>query len=311
MGHLILSLFPGIDLLGRGFEAEGYCVVRGPDLLWGGQIRDFHVPPSGAFKGIIGGSPCQDFSRARRSAPTGYGVEMLHEFTRVITEARPDWWLLENVATVPNVAIQGYTVQRFDLNARECGSKQSRLRHFQFGSLYGLVIVPDRQTPAGTPELICMATEGKRPNRRTWPDFCELQGLPRDFELPGWSTAAKYAAVGNGVPIPMARTVAAAIRDAHLRSWDVRLCICGCGRILKGRQIAATPACRKRMERRRDAVGVINPGSVTVTESQNRDLAQHVTHRSVTIPTQSQPCDQPGNSQQLLNLEHRTWNMKR
>ena len=29
-GHaeLVLSLFPGVDLLGRGFEAEGFCVVR-------------------------------------------------------------------------------------------------------------------------------------------------------------------------------------------------------------------------------------------------------------------------------------------
>ena len=52
---LILSLFPGIDLLGRGFEAESFAVVRGPDLLWGGDIRSFHVPP-GRFDGIIGGS---------------------------------------------------------------------------------------------------------------------------------------------------------------------------------------------------------------------------------------------------------------
>ena len=34
--ELVLSLFPGIDLLGRGFEAEGFCVVRGPDLLHAG-----------------------------------------------------------------------------------------------------------------------------------------------------------------------------------------------------------------------------------------------------------------------------------
>jgi hypothetical protein len=44
MNDLVLSLFPGIDLLGRGFEAENFCVVRGPDILWGGDIRSFHVP---------------------------------------------------------------------------------------------------------------------------------------------------------------------------------------------------------------------------------------------------------------------------
>lgn len=33
---MILSLFPGIGLLDMAFEEEGFCVVRGPDLLWGG-----------------------------------------------------------------------------------------------------------------------------------------------------------------------------------------------------------------------------------------------------------------------------------
>lgn len=30
---LVLSLFPGIGLLDRGFEDLGFCVVRGPDLI--------------------------------------------------------------------------------------------------------------------------------------------------------------------------------------------------------------------------------------------------------------------------------------
>ncbi len=31
---LVLSLFPGIGLLDRAFELEGFTVVRGPDVLW-------------------------------------------------------------------------------------------------------------------------------------------------------------------------------------------------------------------------------------------------------------------------------------
>jgi len=54
MDNLILSVFPGIDLLGKAFEEEGYCVVRGPDRLWGGDIKAFH-PPASAFVGILGG----------------------------------------------------------------------------------------------------------------------------------------------------------------------------------------------------------------------------------------------------------------
>jgi hypothetical protein len=65
---LVLSLFPGIDLLGRGFELEGFSIVRGPDLIFGGDVRTFSVP-RGRFDGVIGGSPCPDFSRARRAPP--------------------------------------------------------------------------------------------------------------------------------------------------------------------------------------------------------------------------------------------------
>ena len=90
---LVLSLFPGIDLLGRGFEAEGFCVVRGPDLIFGGDIRSFHAP-SGRFDGVIAGSPCQDYSRARRAPPTGESDAAVAEFARAVTEARPAWWLL-------------------------------------------------------------------------------------------------------------------------------------------------------------------------------------------------------------------------
>lgn len=261
---LVLALFPGIDLFGRGFEAEGFCVVRGPDVLWGGDIRRF-APPAGRFNGIIGGSPCQDFSRARRSPPTGAGLAMLAEFVRIVELARPDWFLLENVPCVPTVTVRGYRMQRVDLDARECGLRQRRLRHFQFGSDAGLVITLPRSKRDCPGEPACLASEGRRQNRRTWAEFCELQGLPMDFDLPGMTKAARYAAVGNGVPVPMARMLARAILTA--RPWHTtRLCACGCGRELTPRQIAATAACRKRLERRRRERAGINGGRrVTVT----------------------------------------------
>jgi hypothetical protein len=37
---LVLSLFSGIGLLDYAFELEGFTVVRGPDLLWGGDVRN-------------------------------------------------------------------------------------------------------------------------------------------------------------------------------------------------------------------------------------------------------------------------------
>lgn len=57
----LLSLCPGLGLLDQAFEEHGWCVVRGPDPLWGGDMRRF-VPPAGVFGGIIGGPPCQFYS---------------------------------------------------------------------------------------------------------------------------------------------------------------------------------------------------------------------------------------------------------
>ena len=54
--QIVLSLFPNIGLLDKGFEQAGFCVVRGPDLLFGGDIYDFHAPP-GKFDGVMGGRP--------------------------------------------------------------------------------------------------------------------------------------------------------------------------------------------------------------------------------------------------------------
>jgi len=246
--HLVLSLFPGAGLLDRGFEQSGFCVVRGPDTVFGQRIEDFHAP-AGHFSGIIGGPPCQDFSRARRRPPTGHGLKMLQAYARVVTEAEPDWWLMENVPGVPDVLVPGYVTQRFNLFAAEFGCRQSRNRSFQFGSRDGVPLVILRRTQSHFGRLA--PTVLARDGRTNFADMCELQGLPRWFDLPGLSRTAKYRAVGNGVPVPMAAAVAAAIRDRGVTG--LRLCVCGCGRPLQGpsRQQAATPACRKRLERSR------------------------------------------------------------
>ena len=306
--QLVLSLFPGIDLLGRGFEAEGFCIVRGPDIIYGGDIRDF-TPPAGKFDGIIGGSPCQDFSGLNRN-PGPYGHEMLQEYIRCVLAAQPDWFLLENIARVPDIQVEGYKIQRFDLSAAECGLKQSRRRHFQFGSKYGYVLVPQRIKDNNAQlEPICLASEGRKQTRRTWAEFCQLSGLPPDFDLPGMSRSARYKAVGNGVPIPMGRTVARAIRDIDTNLAGSRLCLCGCGRIVTGNQLSALPACRKRLERRRkrdmasDNLLSTVTGPVTeletvtcrlVTEPTVTEL-ETVTLRAVTAPVVTgRRRDQPG-----------------
>jgi DNA (cytosine-5)-methyltransferase 1 len=245
----VLSLFPGIGLLDMAFERVGWSVVRGPDVWWGGDIRAFRGV-AGVFDGVIGGSPCQQFSALRRGEEKPIGREMLGEFLRVVAECKPRWWLAENVPRVPNLILSGYVVQRLDVRGTECGVDQRRLRHFQFGSLDGWALVVPRVDTGCAVARACLATEGRRGWRRSFPDFCEAMGLSRSFDLPGMTVDAKYRAVGNGVPLPMGLLFANAIRDWPGDSWGGRICACGCGRVVTGLERCAGPACRKRLSRR-------------------------------------------------------------
>jgi len=238
---LILSLFPGIGLLDRAFEDAGFCVVRGPDLIFGGDIRKFSAM-SGKFDGIIGGPPCQDFSKARRSEPTGNGLEMLDQFKRVVIEASPVWWLAENVPGVPDIRIDGYSWQRLDLNSADFGSKQRRLRHVQFGTRDGTQLMIERSGDGGNgneKEPTVTANDS-----RPISELASLQGLPVGFDIPAFTRSGLASAIGNGVPYPIARALAESVKCR--RDWG-RLCACECGRRVTGRQLTATGACRKRI----------------------------------------------------------------
>lgn len=143
---LVLSIFPGIDLLGAAFEQEGYCVVRGPDVLWGGDVRTFHPPPH-VFDGIIGGPPCQTFSALARLV-RAQGREPRHgnlipEFERVVAEAQPSWFLMENVPHAPLPVVDGYIVHAILYNNRWTGAEQNRLRRLSFGSRDGRRLYPE------------------------------------------------------------------------------------------------------------------------------------------------------------------------
>lgn len=257
--HLVLSLFPGIGLLDRGFEDAGFCVVRGPDLIFGGDVRKFHACPS-QFTGIIGGPPCQNFSTVNRKRDSAGGMELVNEYLRIVTEAQPDWWLMENVPGSPDLTVtelvpEGYRVQLFTLDASHVGSEQHRLRKFHFGHRPGtreLVIGRGRSQPSAS-QPTCLASEARRAGRRTWAKFCELQGLPPGFDLTGFTVAEKYRAVGNGVPYPMALALAQAIAARDRGVTPHRVCECGCGAFVTGRARLAGVACRKRTQRNRDA----------------------------------------------------------
>ena len=202
-----------------------------------------HPPPPDTFAGVIGGPPCPSHSslrgiirhRGHRPAP-----DLVPEYLRIVAAAQPDWWLMECTPLVTDAQVEGYQVHRFNLNNRWIGDgfggEQSRKRAFQFGTHDGARLVVEMAALERTEwEYCCTASEGRRGGKpmtlpknkrgfrqtmphRSFPRFCELQGLPADFLKDAPMTKeGRYRMVGNGVPLPMGRALARAIRRARER----------------------------------------------------------------------------------------------
>lgn len=207
-------------------------MVRGPDLLWGGNIKRFH-PLAGRFDGIIGGTPCQAFSSLVpliRHNGQRVAEDLIPEFERCISEAQPAWFVMENVKAAPIPSVAGYFVDASLLNNRWLGEEQSRLHRFSFGTRTGKKLCYETaafENPKFSPRVLAAAGgESKRQKDGDisggairkggipWSESCRLQGLPEDFDLPGFTRKAKQKALGNGVPLPMGRALAKAVRHA-------------------------------------------------------------------------------------------------
>jgi DNA (cytosine-5)-methyltransferase 1 len=222
---LVLSLFPGIGLLDMAFEEEGFCVVRGPDLLWGGDIRSFH-PPAGVFDGIIGGPPCQSWSGLGNTNRARWGDECMMpdripEFARCVNEAQPAWFLMENVPQAPAPDCPGYRMVQRICNNRWCGGEQNRERKFTFGmTAWGLVetfhIQGETFEPVEfVPVVLSSGQAGNGGPRRSIDEMARAQGIdPARFEHSPFTVTELRRAVANGVPLPMGRAVAKAVKRA-------------------------------------------------------------------------------------------------
>lgn len=253
--HLILSCFPGLDLLGLAFEMEwpDACLVQGPDVIWGRDIRQHHVP-AGRFDGIIGGPPCQPFSRlvhiVRANGYEPRHENLIPEFERVISEARPAWFVMEEVEAAPIPCVRGYEVSSKTVNNRWfghefgdlIGAEQNRVRRFSFGTRDGRGLHFDLaafESPVfemavaasgggrDVPVEMVRASDGTLRTKTSamrnrgyqsasgLKKALRLQGLPETLldESP-YTLSGKFRLVGNGVPLPMGRAVARAVRRA-------------------------------------------------------------------------------------------------
>jgi DNA (cytosine-5)-methyltransferase 1 len=226
---LTLSLFPGIGLLDQAFEEEGHCVVRGPDLLWGGDVRRFH-PPAGRFDGVIGGPPCQRHGNLGKVNIARWGddsvmPDMIPDFVRVVEEAQPTWFLMENVPGAPVPDPAGYAVVNRLCDNRWVGGEQRRRRRFSFGHasasvarrfhIQGVALeaIDELDTVVSTGQT------GSRPrgqlNRASIDHMARAQGIdPARFENTPFSITELRRAIANGVPLPMGKAVARAVTVA-------------------------------------------------------------------------------------------------
>lgn len=229
-GQLILSLFPGADLLGRAFVALGACVVQAGDIMQGHDIREFHALP-GRFDGIIGGPPCQIFSKL--TALNGTLAEnMIPDFLRVVEEARPRWAVMENV---PTARKHGPEWDRVLLSDWDCGGLTQRKRLFWF---YGMTAPdqPSRREGKGAWAVMASSWKGrtgkknggtKGVHRILQPqEAARLQGYPgleaviMRHQPGGVSESGRRCLaihmLGNGVPRAMAAYVAHYIANSQI-----------------------------------------------------------------------------------------------
>ena len=165
----ILSLFDGISCARVALEKSGIPVKsyfaseidkyaisisqkNYSDIIQVGSVVDFHPTPLWRDTILlIGGSPCQDLSIAKknRQGLDGARSGLFWAYVRILNEIKPKYFILENVASMPKEAKQIITealgVQPIMINAALV-SAQNRKRLFWVGKWngkkYEQVIIP-------------------------------------------------------------------------------------------------------------------------------------------------------------------------
>ena len=228
MNAVVLSVFPGIGLLDRAFEEEGFQIVRGPDTIWGGDVRRFHIPAH-LIDGIIGGPPCGFASKAfglQGHEAKHKPEDLIPEFVRVVDEAKPSWVVMENVMGARKSKAIPPDWLFVKLRDFDCGGFTYRTRAFWIWPPT-LVLSPSKRP--GKPEYSVLKSSGKHMASKRQLDNNEwnahdkitlkqaayLQGWPEMAEiLKGMSASYAVGLLGNGVPRAMGTYIAKAIKGA-------------------------------------------------------------------------------------------------
>ena len=197
----------------------------------------------------MGGPPCQAFSQlVHLVRANGYEPRfgnLIPEYERVVSEAQPDWFLMEEVPAAPLPIAPGYIVHSYLLDNRWVGGEQSRRRRISFGTRDGRPLdiewsplepvteyepamsgngfrrVNQAVLGSGDSVPVKIGSNGKvkitfgSRQRRSLGDLLTLQGFPSDLldDVP-LTLSGKQQAIANGVPAALGRALARAIKRA-------------------------------------------------------------------------------------------------
>ena len=159
----VLSLFDGIScarvaLTQAGAHVDAYyasevdpkaiqiAMKNHPDTIQLGDVRELRDPPS-SIDLLVGGSPCIDLSigKQNRQGLAGAHSSLFWEYVRIYRLVKPRWFILENVASMPekdrDIITQEMGVEPVMFDAALV-SAQSRKRLFWTNIVFNLP--PDR-----------------------------------------------------------------------------------------------------------------------------------------------------------------------
>jgi DNA (cytosine-5)-methyltransferase 3A len=156
----VLSLFDGIScgrvaLERAGIQVENYyaseidkyaiqiALKNYQDTIQVGSVVDIKSEDYKDIDLLIGGSPCQDLSIAKkgREGLRGSRSGLFYEYVRILKELKPKYFILENVNSMPKEAKETITKELFGIEPIMINaalvSAQNRKRLFWVGKLVG------------------------------------------------------------------------------------------------------------------------------------------------------------------------------
>ncbi|MBN2824831.1 MAG: DNA cytosine methyltransferase [Campylobacterales bacterium] len=161
-----IDLFSGCGGMSLGFERSGIEIVAAlenwdkavevyqenfshPCYLHdiSNEIETLKVISKYQPEMIIGGPPCQDFSSAGKRDESLGRADLTYTFANIITQYRPQWFVMENVERIKKSAILSNVIEQFRhhgygltatvIDASYCNTPQARKRFFLIGELGG------------------------------------------------------------------------------------------------------------------------------------------------------------------------------